>query len=108
MIDDELIKAQHDVLILRDRLIGLEAENGTLRQEIQDAYADAEAAHAQLHKITVKQRATQAKLDDARERLKQSKELVKVEQRRAQQLKTSLTWRIGRVFVAPFAIFRRS
>ena len=106
MPDDELIKAQHDVLTLRDRLIGLEAENGTLRKEIQDAYADAQAAHERLAEVTAKVRRTQAKLDDTRERLKQSKELVKVEQRRAQQLRTSLTWRIGRIFVAPFAAFR--
>jgi hypothetical protein len=113
-VSEEVDRARHDRLTMRDHSIGLEAEIARLRADLAKARTRAnllrkrnDGLQAKLKAERHTRRRVRDLLDEVRAKLAAERQRADAREREVRALKESRTWRAGRVLVAPFAVFKR-
>jgi trans-aconitate methyltransferase len=113
-IHDEVTRARHDRLTMRDHAIGMEAEIARLKAELGKARARANRLAKRVDNLQDKlkvertiRRRMRARLDQLRAKVAAESKRADAGEREIGELRKSRTWRAGRLLVAPFAIFKR-
>jgi 2-polyprenyl-3-methyl-5-hydroxy-6-metoxy-1,4-benzoquinol methylase len=92
---------EHEMLRVRDHIIGLEAEAASSRTRAARLKKDLEVSERRLKVRTKRLGAARRRVRSLRKRLRTA------EQRAEREVRSSRTWRVGRAVTAPARIFRR-
>jgi SAM-dependent methyltransferase len=113
-VSEEVTRARHDRLTMRDHAIGMEAEIARLRTDLATVRGRTQLLRKRADRLQIKLKTEKATSRMLRERLDELRTRLAAEGRRADArdrevlaLKQSRTWRAGRLLVAPFSVFRR-
>jgi chromosome segregation ATPase len=111
---EEVSRARHDRLTMRDHAIGSEAEIARLTVELTTARDRVTGLRKRVGNLQRKlkdertaRRGSHDRLIKVRAKLVEERGRADARDREVRQLKESHTWRIGRFFIAPFSIFKR-
>ncbi len=113
-VSEEVAQARHDRLTARDHTIGLEAEVARLKEDLTKVRQRATSLRKRVDNLEGKLKRQRTMRLEQKERLDQLRTKVAEERQRADSrdreigaIRSSSTWRIGRLFVAPFSGFKR-
>jgi trans-aconitate methyltransferase len=114
-VSEEIARARHDRLTMRDHAIGMEAQIARLKADLAKTRIRANQLGKRSDRLQTKlgvERSTRqrmrGRLDELREKVAAERQRADAREREIRALKESRTWRTGRLFVAPFAVFKRS
>lgn len=110
----ELSQARYDQLTVRDHIIGLEAENERLTDELDRARVRATGLRTRLDdakKRLVRQQRTTRQLrrqvEETRTKLVAQRRVAQARGKELAAVRASRSWKLGRALLRPFGAFRR-
>ena len=113
-VSEEVAQARHDQLTARDHTIGLEAEVARLKEDLTKVRQRATSLRKRVDNLEGKlkrqrtmRREQKARLDQLRAKVAEERQRADSREREIGAIRSSSTWRIGRLFVAPFSGFKR-